>query len=266
MHDDQVLTEFTQQASTFDTAAVMSAPETLDALIELAPSGGGRWLDAACGTGLVSRALARRVTEVVGVDLTPAMLDQAREAADLAGIGNVSFHTGDATALEVVPGSFDGAVTRFSLHHIPAPGRVIGEMARAVRPGGAIVVGDVITDDDWATATWREEIERLRDPSHWACLTRSRLVALGRAAGLELEAEIVIPFRLDFDEWVRRGTTDPRTAELIDSILAERPGACESFQVTERGSRRVLQLRHWLARWRHRNGRGQARRVNSSSS
>lgn len=71
------------------------------------------------------------------------MIEKAREEAALEGIGNAEFSVGDATALEFEDASFDGAVTRFSLHHIPVPGRVVAEMARVVGPGGSPRTGPV---------------------------------------------------------------------------------------------------------------------------
>ena len=95
------------------------------------------------------------------------MLDEARRGGADEKIANVDFSVGDATALEFGDASFDGAVTRLSLHHIPLPGRVVAEMARVVRPGGWVIVGDLVADEaDGEVAAWREEIERLRDPSH----------------------------------------------------------------------------------------------------
>ncbi|MGH2938671.1 MAG: class I SAM-dependent methyltransferase [Solirubrobacterales bacterium] len=98
-------------------------------------------------------------------------------SADAEGAANVSFEVGDATALDLPDDFFDGAITRFSLHHIPAPIRVLEEMRRVVRPGGWVVVPDFVTDDDGEAKAWQEGIERLRDPSHWALLTPSRIEA-----------------------------------------------------------------------------------------
>ena len=56
-------------------------------------------------------------------------------------------------------------------------------MARVVRPGGWVVVGDHLTDEDADAAAWHQEIERLRDPTHWASQTPARLRAMGEAAG-----------------------------------------------------------------------------------
>jgi hypothetical protein len=75
------------------------------------------------------------------------------------------------------------------------PGRVVAEMARVVRPGGWVCLADHIASDDLEEYAWHQEIERLRDPSHWACLTPAAIRQLGVAAGLTLRHERLIPSR-----------------------------------------------------------------------
>ncbi|HXS32373.1 MAG TPA: class I SAM-dependent methyltransferase [Solirubrobacterales bacterium] len=248
MYEDSIRKEFTHQSGSFGKAAVMTSAETLGALVELVPEDpNARWIETACGTGLVSRALAGKVGSVTGVDLTPAMLEQAKRGAADEGIEKASFSVGDATALEFADGSFDGAVTRLSLHHIPLPGRVIAELARVVRPGGSVIVGDLVADEaDGEGALWREEIERLRDPSHWVCRTPEQLREMGSSAGLTLEHEQLIPLDIDFEDWLGRGSGGRTAAPLIDELLAQRPEGIESFRVTAADSGRRLCQRYWV--------------------
>jgi SAM-dependent methyltransferase len=256
-YEESIRGEFTHQADSFARSPAMSAAATLGSVVEMVPADpGARWLETACGPAIVGRAIAARVGSVHGVDLTPAMVEKAGAEAGAAGLGNVEFSLGDATALEFEDASFDGAVNRFSLHHIPLPWRALGEMARVVRPGGYVVLADHLTDADGDAAAWHEEIERLRDPSHWACLTRERLLAAAAAAGLVLDEEQVVPLDLDFGEWLGRGSGGPGAAALIERLLAEAPASAESFRVTggsggvdERGARRLL-LRNSVTRWR----------------
>jgi len=252
MYEDSIREEFTRQSGSFGKAAVMTSAETLGALIELVPADArARWLESACGTGLVSRALAGRVGSVTGIDLTPAMLEEARRGATEDGIENAGFSVGDATALEFDDRSFDGAVTRLSLHHIPLPGRVIAEMARVVRPGGWVVAGDLVAGEtDGEGAVWREEIERLRDPSHWVCRTPEQLRTMGAEVGLTLDREQLIPLDIDFDDWLARGSGGLAAATLVDELLAQRTEGAESFRVTTGDAGRRLHQRYWLGRWR----------------
>ena len=251
MEPDAIVREFTVQSEAFNAAPVMRSADTLGRLLDLVPAAPGeRWLDAACGPGLVARGLAPRVGEVCGVDMTPAMVELAHREVVREGIENAVFQIGDVTRLEFEPGSFDGAVTRFSLHHIPLPGRVVDELARVVRPGGAVVLADHVTSDDVEAATWHQEIERLRDPSHWACLTPRGVRRLGERAGLALERELVSPLHLDFEEWIVRGSGGERSRALIDQALDERVPAPEVFRVRAENGERVLELRYSLSLWR----------------
>jgi SAM-dependent methyltransferase len=250
-HSTSIRDEFAHQADSFARSPTMSLAETLDAVVELVPEDPeARWAELACGPGLIARAMAPRVGSVVGLDLTPAMIEKARSEAAAAGVENVVFEVGDATALDLPDDSLDGVITRFSLHHIPAPIRVLEEMRRVVRSGGHVVVADHVTDDDGAAAAWHEEIERLRDPSHWACLTPSRIGALAERAGLDPDEERVIPFSIDYAEWLHRGSGGPANAELIERLLTEVPPSVESFAVTGTAEDRRLNLRNSLHRLR----------------
>jgi hypothetical protein len=123
-------------------------------------------------------------------------------------------------------------------------------MRRVVRPGGWVVVSDFVTDDDAEVAAWREEIERLRDPSHWALLTPSRIEALAERAGLVADSRRVVPFVIDFEEWLNRGSGGPTNGEVIERLVGEAPESARSFVVTGEGAERKLSYRNSLHRWR----------------
>jgi demethylmenaquinone methyltransferase / 2-methoxy-6-polyprenyl-1,4-benzoquinol methylase len=103
-------------------------------------SPGDKAMDVACGTGKLTAALAS-VTgpegHVVGVDLSPAMLDTARRAfADLPG---VEFRLGNALALPVADGEFDAATIAFGMRNLASFEDGFRELARVVRGGGRVV-------------------------------------------------------------------------------------------------------------------------------
>jgi demethylmenaquinone methyltransferase / 2-methoxy-6-polyprenyl-1,4-benzoquinol methylase len=103
-------------------------------------SRGGTALDVACGTGKLTAALAGAVGSeghVVGVDLSAAMLDEARRAfGDMPG---VEFVLGNALALPVGDGTFDAATIAFGLRNLASFEDGFREMARTVRSGGRVV-------------------------------------------------------------------------------------------------------------------------------
>jgi len=252
MHSNSIVEEFTRQSAAFNVSLVYRSAETLASLLDLVPADTQqRWLEVCCGPGIISRSLAPRVAEMHGVDLTPAMVDLAAAEARREGLSNATFSVGDAANLPLSDAAFDGAVTRFSIHHIPAPERCVAEMARVVRPGGWVVLGDHLTSDDLEIYAWHQELERLRDPSHWASLSAPRLRTLGEAVGLTLSSEKIIRFSLDFDEWLTRGTGGLQNARLIEQLLARRPDGDPVFRVaTDSSGRRSLHLIYWLALWR----------------
>lgn len=108
-----------------------------------------RVLDVGCGTGVLTRLLARwpKVGTVVGVDPAPALLDKARTAA--AGLPNVSFREGDGRALPFEGAMFDIVASDSMLSHVPGPERAVQEAFRVLRPGGCFAV----FDGDYSTAT-----------------------------------------------------------------------------------------------------------------
>ena len=228
MQNERLISEFTHQAASFNASPAMRSAAALDAFVEMLPTSSEQaWLDVACGPGVVTRALARRVGSVVGADLTPAMIEMAR--LESVGIANARFELADASRLPFADGSFDGAVTRFSMHHIPSPIRIVREMARVVKPGGWVAVSDHVTSDDHAQAAWHEEVERLRDPSHWACLTPAGFLALGE--GLILERHEIGELELDFEDWLARGSGSAQNRELIEELVRRRPGGTDRWRI-----------------------------------
>lgn len=110
---------------------------------------GGRFLDVGCGTGGDVLALARLVGpegRAVGVDVSETMVEEARRRAEGTGLP-AEFHLGDAHRLEFPDGAFDGCRAERVFQHLEDPARALGEMVRAVRPGGRVVV----FDPDWET-------------------------------------------------------------------------------------------------------------------
>jgi len=100
-------------------------------------------LDVGTGTGFVAGILAELGYEVLGVDLSPAMLERAREnLARLNVASRVSLREGTAEALNLPDASVEGIISRWVLWTLPEPERGIQEMARVLKPGGRLVIID----------------------------------------------------------------------------------------------------------------------------
>ncbi len=110
------------------------------ALIAVAASDSGRLLDVATGTGDLA-LLARRLypeLQVVGTDLTPAMLEQAQQKARASEIG-LPWTISDGLALAFADDSFDAVTSAFMMRNVPDVAQAFAEQARVVRPGGRVV-------------------------------------------------------------------------------------------------------------------------------
>lgn len=244
---DRVREEFSRQAETFDAYAGRADVKTEDRfLAALGAAATGRVLDVACGPGVVACAVAKTAAEVVGLDATEAMLDRARRRAAEADLANATFQTGDAENLPFEDGSFDGVVTRLSLHHFADPAKAVGEMRRVLKPGGRAVIVDVVSSEDPAEAELHNAIEILRDPSHIRMLPPSEMDRIIADAGFQNLETVTWDKDREFDEWMGI-VNDPTRVEPLRVMTKA---------VAEAGRQAGIGLRvqdgqiHFFHRWR----------------
>jgi SAM-dependent methyltransferase len=157
-------------------------------------------LDVACGTGNTAIPLARRGATVTGLDIAPNLLVQARERAAQEGLA-IQFDEGDAEQLPYAEGAFDAVVSIFGAMFAPRPEVVAAEMARVLKPGGALAMGN------WNPASFSGEMFKvtarhappppgLAPPVQWGdeAVVRERL----RTHFENIKTEI-IPIEFDLD-------------------------------------------------------------------
>ena len=101
-----------------------------------------RVLDVGCGTGRTTRDAARSAREgsALGVDLSAAMIERARELARAEGVQNVAFEQGDAQVYRFPEGQFDLAISRFGTMFFDDPVAAFANIAAALRPAGRLVI------------------------------------------------------------------------------------------------------------------------------
>lgn len=109
---------------------------------------GMKVLDAGCGTGAVTRRIARRIapSNAIGVDLDEFFITKARAFAANEGIENVQFEVGDVTDLQFSDSTFDLSYSRLVLMHVQDPIKTVSELRRVTKSDGIVAVSD--TDDD----------------------------------------------------------------------------------------------------------------------
>ena len=213
-HRERILDQFTRQAVPFSTAPGIKDARALELLVRASGAGpDDTVLDVACGPGLVVAAFARVARHATGIDVTPAMLVRAREVT--AGLPNVTLDQGDVLPLPYADGAFSLVVSRFAFHHFPDPRAVLAEMRRVCRPGGRVVVCDLMTSDDPGKAAAFHRIEMLRDPSHVRALTLAELVALFDAVGLGVPTPEFYRLPFELEGLLSRSFPRPEDVETI---------------------------------------------------
>jgi SAM-dependent methyltransferase len=180
-HHQTVIDQFSKQAPHF---AKLSGHEAADQLLlqTARPTPNSEVLDVACGPGLLACAFAPHALKVTGIDATPAMIERAMALQTQRGLTNMSWQIGDVNKLPYSDGQFEIVISRYSLHHFIDPASVLREMVRVLRPGGRIVLADLLLPA--RKALRYDPIERLRDPSHVHVLSRDDLQAMCICAGL----------------------------------------------------------------------------------
>ena len=117
---------------------------TFEAILGLLPSD-AIVADLGCGTCNASELLAPLVRNIIAIDREASMLDAARKR--LAEFSNIEFREGDLSDLPLDDDSVDAAMVFLVMHHIDEPGSVVSEAARVLKPGGQLLIVDMVAHD-----------------------------------------------------------------------------------------------------------------------
>jgi ubiquinone/menaquinone biosynthesis C-methylase UbiE len=193
---------------------------------------GERVLDAGCGPGNLSLALAQRTktTTIEGVDFSPAFIESATQHSRDS---RVAFRVGDICALPYDNASFDRVLSMLVLHFVPRSKEAVAELRRVARPGatvaatvwdarGGFVANRIFFD---AAAVIDEEGARRRAANYTRPMTRpGELAAAWRAAGFTDIRETTLAIRMEFksfdDYWAPYVGSDGTGAEYIATLDA----------------------------------------------
>lgn len=177
-------------------------------------TGDERVLDVGSGAGAFALALAPFVREVIGVDVVPELLAEARKRAP----ANVEFVEADATALPFERASFDIVCTARTLHHVARPALVLAEMDRVLRPGGTMVVLDQLAPVDPLAAIELNLFERARDPSTTRVLADVDLRGLFESNNLVLQHAETVREARDLDHYLDLAGCQHEERELARTL------------------------------------------------
>jgi len=237
---DDVRSRFAPVAANYTRTTFHTSSERLQEVLDLArPKRGDLALDVATGTGNTAFAVAPYVRRVIGVDLTPEMLDQARRLTDERAITNADWVLGDAAKLPFQDETFDLYTVRAAPHHFHDVDAFLQEAFRVLKPDR-----DAAFIDCAPPAAAREvlhDVEVRRDPSHVRSLTVDEWVQRLERAGFEVELASARELDWDYDEWMNTMAVAPALAEELAGMIESAQGEARTQLHPER---REGKLRH----------------------
>ena len=215
---------FGRFAAAYVTSKNHATGPDLEHLLAMAqPEPHWRALDIATGGGHTALTFAPFVAGVVASDLTPAMLEQAEAHIRGLGIRNVSYREAAADDLPFDDGSFELVTCRIAAHHFPDVPRFFQESARVLRPGGLLLLQDQALPVHRPSATWVDDFERRRDPSHNRAYSETGWRRHFARAGLRVEQGAPVVKRHNLPDWARRQGNDAAAIARLDALLREAP-------------------------------------------
>ena len=245
-HDDsekkaRVQHYFARTAEDYVASFSHRAGDDLKRLIEL-----GEWnlqqhvLDIATGGGHTALAVAPHIAHITVTDLTPRMLEKAREFLLAQGVTNAQFQAADAEQLPFADASFDRVTCRIAAHHFPDIAQSTKEVARVLKPGGLYLLIDCMAPDDQELDNFDNLVEKWRDPSHGRSCTPEEWRTFFMQAGLLVEHVEFFRKVHEYDDWTARSRTPAdEKAKLAQFMLESSPRIQSYFEIVQRADRQL---------------------------
>jgi SAM-dependent methyltransferase len=165
---------------------------------------------------------------VVGIDATEAMLEQGRRFVTQHGIPNIHSEQGIVEALPFESESFDVVASRYAFHHFADPKPVLAEMARVCKPGGHLLIVDIVIPDESLRGSY-DYYEWLCDPSHVDCLGFEELRALVGLFGFDVTSARARTIDEPVLEWMEFSlTSGANRAEILGALRDELAGGART--------------------------------------
>jgi ubiquinone/menaquinone biosynthesis C-methylase UbiE len=209
---------------------------------------GLRVLDVGTGNGRLALMMAEEgAREVVGVDISPAMLEVAeylRISNGSSSARRVSYRLAAAQRVPFRGEGFDAITCRLVLHHIHKPEEILREIMRLLRPGGTLILADLLAADDPVKRATQNTIEARRNPSHVAALSADQYRRLVTSAGLTIETDAVAVFERELEDWLSDLQSEPANRTMVrEMIEAGLETDATGFKVRRQGNKLIFDQR-----------------------
>ena len=233
--------QFSQQSHHYAESLVHSSGESLQLIQQWASTTAYvTATDIGTGAGFTAAEIAPFATQVIATDITSSMLLETRLLATKRDISNLDCLLAAAECLPFADGSVGLVTCRVAAHHFQDLDKAIEEWYRVLQPEGLLLMADTVSPEDLNLATWMNEIEFRRDPSHVRNLSPSEWLSKLEHNGLQVEEAAVTEIPMFFDEWVlRSGTPEGESTKLLQDFQRATPPAKEEFAILQDDSDRL---------------------------
>ena len=181
---------------------------------------GSKVLEVGAGTGNFLQLFAGKAGQLLGVDLTPAMLHKAREA-----FPEMDLMVGDGARLPLSSRSIDLATAAQTLHHIWEPLPVLKELRRVTAENGRVLIVDQVGTERYEEVLAMNELDVMRDPSHASSRPPSALRTLMRVAGLRIVDERIVDVENRLSDWMPLAEFPKDRIEKVKRFIDEHGSA-----------------------------------------
>ena len=226
----QVKDYFSRTAEGYVASFSHQTGDDLRRLIEL-----GEWspdqqaLDVATGGGHTALAIAPHVAQVTVTDLTPRMLEKAREYLLSQGVTNARFQVADAEQLPFPAASFERVTCRIAPHHFPNIAQFVEEVARVLKPGGLFLLIDCMAPSDTQLDEFDNRVEKWRDPSHGRSCNTEEWQTFFRQAALTIDHIEYFRKIHYYDDWTARSGMSADEKERLARFILESDARTRSY-------------------------------------
>lgn len=177
-------------------------------------------LDLGCGTGLLTRDLAKLSNNVYALDLTKEMLIENEYQCGKENIDNITFTLSNADKTPYQDNTFTHIFTRQTFHHFDDLNKILTEIKRILKPNGKLIIADIITSENKAEAKIHNALEKIRDHSHTKCLSKTEIESLLKKYNFIIDNGVDLFRERDLFEWLKITNQEHIIDAYEDLIIA----------------------------------------------